>query len=143
MTGIVTFANAEIGSNLKVSGLSVSKVHYIGSDNFLKDSYISVSDNTTIITSNLDVTGNIFLRGDRFTVESETKLINDAIIGIANNNVLESTDIGILMQRPHANVAIVHHGDSTRFTIGYTQTNIESTHSVKDVNNTIDVHILC
>ena len=75
-----------------------------------KISFINSTHDTKLITSNLDITGNIFVRGDRFVVESETKLINDAIIGIANNNTIASTDVGILMQRPTANVALIHHG---------------------------------
>jgi hypothetical protein len=83
------------------------------------------------------VTGNIFLRGDRFVVESETKLINDAIIGIANNNMTATTDVGILMQRPIANVALVHHGGTDKFTIGYTQSDLEATDIVNDIDNKI------
>jgi hypothetical protein len=107
-----------------------------------KISFISSTNDTTLITSSLDVTGNIFLRGNRFIVESETKLINDAIIGIANNNTVATTDVGILMQRPIANVALIHHGGTDRFTIGYTQDDLEATDITNDTTNEINVNIL-
>jgi hypothetical protein len=72
-----------------------------------------MTGDATVITSNLDVTGNIFMRGNKFIVESETKLINDAIIGIANNNASSTTDKGIIMQNDpsnaNGNVAIIQH----------------------------------
>ena len=104
--------------------------------------YISATASGTVISSNLDVTGNIFMRGDRFIVESETKLINDAIIGIANNNTTSTTDVGIIMQRPTANVALIHHGGTNDFTIGYTQNDLEATDITNDTTNEINVSVL-
>ena len=104
--------------------------------------YISATASGTVISSNLDVTGNIFMRGDRFIVESETKLINDAIIGIANNNTTSTTDVGIIMQRPTANVALIHHGGTNDFTIGYTQNDLEATDITNDTTNEINVNVL-
>jgi hypothetical protein len=104
--------------------------------------YISATTSGTVISSNLEVTGNIFMRGDRFIVESETKLINDAIIGIANNNTTSTTDVGILMQRPTANVALIHHGGTNDFTIGYTLNDLEATDITNDTTNEINVSVL-
>ena len=141
-TGFVSTANIEVGGNVKIDGLTAGAVPYVASDNFLKDSFISTTTDTTVITSNLDVTGNIFMRGERFIVESETKLINDAIIGIANNNTTATTDVGILMQRPTANVALIHHGGTDKFTIGYTQNNLTATDITNDTTNIINVNVL-
>ena len=108
----------------------------------LEDTFITKTSDSTIISSNLEVTGNIFMRGDRFVVESETTLINDAIIGIANNNTVSTTDVGILMQRPTANVALVHHGGTDTFTIGYTQDTLEASDITNDTTNEINVNVL-
>jgi uncharacterized coiled-coil protein SlyX len=108
----------------------------------LDDTFITKTSDSTIISSNLEVTGNIFMRGDRFVIESETTLINDAIIGIANNNTVSTTDVGILMQRPTANVALVHHGGTDTFTIGYTQDTLEATDITNDTTNEINVNVL-
>jgi len=108
----------------------------------LDDTFITKTSDTTVISSNLEVTGNIFMRGERFIIESETTLINDAIIGIANNNTTSTTDVGILMQRPNANVALVHHGGTDIFTIGYTQDTLEATDITNDTVNEINVNVL-
>ena len=141
-TGLITTANIEVGGNVKIGGLPVGAVPYVASDNFLKESFISTTTDATVIASNLDVTGNIFMRGERFIIESETKLINDAIIGIANNNTTATTDVGILIQRPTANVALIHHGGTDKFTIGYTQNNLTATDITNDTTNVINVNIL-
>ena len=141
-TGLVTTANVEVGGDVKISGLTAGKVPYVAADQFLKDSFITTTADATLIASNLDVTGNIFMRGERFTIESESKLINDAIIGIANNNTIASTDIGILMQRPSTNVALIHHGGTDKFTIGYTLDDLEATDITNDTANIINVNIL-
>ena len=142
VTGLVTAANLEVGSNLTVSGLSASKVPYVDANKVLRDSFITTTGDATVIASNLDVTGNIFMRGEKYVVESETKLINDAIIGLANNNTVATTDVGILMQRPTANVALIHHGSSDKFTIGYTQNDLEAADIVNDTVNQINVNVL-
>ena len=142
VTGLVTTANLEVGSNLTISGLSASKVPYVDANKVLRDSFITTTGDATVIASNLDVTGNIFMRGEKYVVESETKLINDAIIGIANNNTVATTDVGILMQRPTANVALIHHGSSDKFTIGYTQNDLEAVDIVNDTVNQINVNVL-
>ena len=134
-TGLITTANIEVGGDVKISGLTAGKIPYVAADQFLKDSFITTTADTTLIASNLDVTGNIFMRGKKFIVESETKVINDAIIGIANNNTVTTTDVGILMQRPTSNVALIHHGGTDKFTIGYTQDDLEATDITNDTAN--------
>ena len=112
-----------------------------------KIQFITSTTDSTVITSNLDITGNIFMRGDRFVVESETKLINDAVIGLANNNTTATTDTGLIMQRPEANVALIHHGASgseyaNHFTIGYTQSTLTDADIGVDTANIITVNII-
>ena len=112
-----------------------------------KIQFITSTTDSTVITSNLDITGNIFMRGDRFVVESETKLINDAVIGLANNNTTSTTDTGFIMQRPEANVALIHHGASgseyaNHFTIGYTQSTLTDADIGVDTANIITVNII-
>ena len=141
-TGLITTANIEVGGDVKISGLTAGKIPYVAADQFLKDSFITTTADTTLIASNLDVTGNIFMRGKKFIVESETKVINDAIIGIANNNTVTTTDVGILMQRPTSNVALIHHGGTDKFTIGYTLDDLEATDITNDTANVINVNIL-
>ena len=145
-TGLVTTANIEVGGDIKVVGLSAGTVPYVASDKFLKDSFITMTGDATVITSNLDVTGNIFMRGNKFIVESETKLINDAIIGIANNNTVSTTDKGIIMQNTTGNVAIIHHGAGDGFadqlTFGYTADPLDTVTVTNDLTKELTVNVL-
>jgi len=149
-TGLVTTANIEVGGDIKVVGLSAGTVPYVASDKFLKDSFITMTGDATVITSNLDVTGNIFMRGNKFIVESETKLINDAIIGIANNNASSTTDKGIIMQNDpsnaNGNVAIIHHGAGGGFadqlTFGYTADPLDTVTVTNDLTKELTVNVL-
>lgn len=149
-TGLVTTANIEVGGDLKIDGLSAGKIPYVAADKFLKDSFITTTGDTTVISSNLDVTGNIFMRGEKFIIESETKLINDAIIGIANNNTVSTTDKGIIMQSPSSattgNVAIIHHGTGDGFanqlTFGYTDDPLDTVTVTNDLTKELTVNIL-
>ena len=145
-TGLVTTANIEVGGDIKVVGLTAGTVPYIASDKFLKDSFITMTGDATVITSNLDVTGNIFMRGEKFIIESETKLINDAIIGIANNNTVSTTDKGIIMQNTTGNVAIIHHGAGGGFadqlTFGYTADPLDTVTVTNDLTKELTVNVL-
>jgi hypothetical protein len=149
-TGLVTTANIEVGGDLKIDGLTAGTVPYVAADKFLKDSFITTTGDATVISSNLDVTGNIFMRGEKFIVESETKLINDAIIGIANNNTSSTTDKGIIMQNPISattgNVAIVHHGTGDGFadqlTFGYTADPLDTVTVTNDLTKELTVNVL-
>ena len=145
-TGLVTTANIEVGGDIKVVGLTAGTVPYTASDKFLKDSFITMTGDATVITSNLDVTGNIFMRGKKFIVESETKLIKDAIIGIANNNTVSTTDKGIIMQNTTGNVAIIHHGAGDGFadqlTFGYTADPLDTVTVTNDLTKELTVNVL-
>uniref|UniRef100_A0AAU7YN52 Peptidase S74 domain-containing protein n=1 Tax=Micromonas commoda virus TaxID=3057169 RepID=A0AAU7YN52_9PHYC len=145
-TGLVTTANIEVGGDLKIDGLSAGKIPYVAADKFLKDSFITTTGDTTVITSNLDVTGNIFMRGDKFIVHSESKLINDAIVGIANNNTVSTTDKGIIMQNTAGNVAIIHHGTGDGFanqlTFGYTDDPLDTVTVTNDLTKELTVNVL-
>ena len=148
-TGLVTTANVDVGSNISIAGLTIDRVPIVGTDNYLEDSVISRANGSIVISSNLEVLGNILVDGNTYTVESNNLVISDRIIGIANNNVSHELDIGIVMQHPGKNVALIHHGEAQgdqdphghTFTIGYTQNTVNDNH-VFDDSNLITVEIL-
>ena len=148
-TGLVTTANVDVGSNISIAGLTVDRLPIVGTDNYLEDSVISRANGSIVISSNLEVLGNILVDGNTYTVESNNLVISDRIIGIANNNVSHELDIGIVMQHPGKNVALIHHGEAQgdqdphghTFTIGYTQNTVNDNH-VFDDSNLITVEIL-
>ena len=148
-TGLVTTANLEVGSNISVAGLTQNKFPIVGTGNFLEDSLISKTGGAIVISSDLEVLGNVLVTGNSYTVESNSLVINDRVLGIANNNTSHDLDIGIIMQHPGKNVALIHHGESVgsgdphdhTFTIGYTQNTVTDNH-IFDDSNLITVEIL-
>ncbi len=148
-TGLVTTANLEVGSNISVAGLTQNKFPIVGTGNFLEDSLISKTGGAIVISSDLEVLGNVLVTGNSYTVESNSLVINDRVLGIANNNTSHDLDVGIIMQHPGKNVALIHHGESVgsgdphdhTFTIGYTQNTVTDNH-IFDDSNLITVEIL-
>ena len=141
-------SNLEVGSNISIAGLSVDRIPIVGSGNYLEDSFISKSNGTIVISSDVEILGNISVDGNSYTIESNSLIINDRVIGIANNNVSHELDIGIVMEHPGKNIAIIHHGSEVpgdphehEITIGYTQNTVTDNHITPDSNN-ITVNIL-
>jgi hypothetical protein len=114
-----------------------------------KTTAISYTDSTTTIYSNLEISGNLSITGNTYIINSDTLVIEDRIIGIANNNTSHTLDVGIVMQHPDHNIAIVHHGSATEsdphehvLTIGYTQNTVSDNHITDDTSNSITVEVL-
>ena len=146
-TGIVTTGNVNVGNKLSVSSLSPGSVPYVNATNTLENSHITQSADTTSITSNLEVLGNVIIAGDSYVIDSQSLGVKDRIIGIAYDNILSGADTGILMEYPNRNVALVHHGASgnpyaQEFTIGYTQNTASDTTIINDTANVITVNVL-
>jgi predicted acyltransferase (DUF342 family) len=148
-TGLVTTSNIEVGDRISIGNLTTNKIPIVGAGKFLEDSAIGRSNGTIVISSDLEVLGDIVVDGNSYVVESNSLVINDRIIGIANNNVSHELDVGIIMQHPGKNIALIHHGEGQgdddphdhTFTIGYTQNTVTDNH-VFDDSNLITVEIL-
>ena len=148
MTSIVTTSDANIGNNISIAALTENTIPYVGAGKYLADSYITQSTNTTIISSNLEIHGNVMVVGNSFAIESNSFVVKDRVIGIANNNSSHLLDVGIVMQHPGKNIGLIHHGAATEndphdhtFTIGYTQNTLTDNHILDD-SNLITVEIL-
>jgi enhancing lycopene biosynthesis protein 2 len=148
-TGLVTTSNLQVGSNISVAGLTPNKFPIVGTGNFLEDSLITRSNGTIVISSDLQILGNVEVIGNSYTVESNSIIISDRIIGIANNNTEYDLDVGIIMEYPGKNIGLIHHGAAVgpddpheySFTIGYTQNTVTANHVFDDAN-VISVEIL-
>ena len=149
VTGLVTTDNVVVGSNISITGLTTNKIPIVGAGNFLENSTIGRSNGTIVISSDVEILGNITVDGNSYTIDSNSLVINDRIIGIANNNTSHELDVGIIMQHPGKNIALIHHGEAQgdsdphdhTFTIGYTQNTVTDNH-VFDDSNLITVEIL-
>jgi len=141
-TGLVTTSNLQVGSNISVAGLTPNKFPIVGTGNFLEDSLITRSNGTIVISSDLQILGNVEVIGNSYTVESNSLIISDRIIGIANNNTEHDLDVGIIMEYPGKNIGLIHHGAAVgpddpheySFTIGYTQNTVTANHVFDDAN---------
>ena len=148
MTSISTTGNVNVGDNISIGGLTQNKIPYVGAGKYLADSHITHSTDATTITSNLEVLGNVVVGGKSLALDSESLVINDRVIGVANNNSSHLLDVGIVMQHPGKNIGLIHHGAATEndphdhtFTIGYTQNTVTDNHILDD-SNLITVEIL-
>ena len=148
-TGFISSGNVHVGSNIQVSGLTSGFVPIVGSDKFLHDSVIEYSGDTTTISSNVEITGNLSVLGNTFTIESNSLVINDRVLGIANNNVSHSLDVGIIMGHPEHNVAFIHHGEPEsqdnyehELVLGYTDNVVTDNHVLYTDANLITFRVL-
>ena len=148
MTSIVTTSDVNIGNNISIAALTENTIPYVGADKYLADSYITQSTNAILISSNLEIRGNVTVVGNSFAIVSNSFVVKDRIIGIANNNSSHLLDVGIVMQHPGKNIGLIHHGAATEndphdhtFTIGYTQNTLTDNHILDD-SNLITVEIL-
>ena len=153
-TGILHVESNVITDNVesttvKISGLTPGFIPIVGSDNILEDSVIEYSGDTTTISSNVEITGNLSVLGNTFTIESNSLVINDRVLGIANNNVSHSLDVGIIMGHPEHNVAFIHHGEPDgqdtyehELVLGYTDNVVTDNHVLYTDANLITFRVL-
>jgi hypothetical protein len=162
-TSFTTSGNVIIGGNVTASNfygdgttldgvaLSTDLESNVGRIEVLesKTTAISYTNSTTTISSNLEINGNLSITGNTYIINSDTLVIEDRIIGIANNNTSHTLDVGIVMQHPDHNIAIIHHGSTTEndphehvLTIGYTQNTVSDNHITDDTSNSITVEVL-
>ncbi len=131
-TGEVTVGNKLNVTDAHASNLTVASalyanaetgrvgVHTTNPGNFALD--VHGSANVGALTANsLVVTGNLAVAGEITSIRSTTVTVDDPIIGLANNNTTGVLDVGFVMQRPNANVAIVFDESDDTLRIGYTQ----------------------
>jgi hypothetical protein len=149
-TGFISSGNVHVGSNIFVSGIkdtSGSGISYIpmiekGTGKLIRSPAYVDNDNTYIINAaNAEFTGNLSFTGNTYVFESNTVVINDRILGIANNNTSHTLDVGIIMEHPGHNIAFIHHGapegedlHEHEMVLGYTQNTVTDNHVLDDAN---------
>jgi hypothetical protein len=149
-TGFISSGNVHVGSNIFVSGIkdpSGSGLSYIpmiekGTGKLIRSPAHVDNDGTYIINApNAEFTGNLSFTGNTYVFESNTVVINDRILGIANNNTSHTLDVGIIMEHPGHNIAFIHHGEPVEgdpheheMVLGYTQNTVSDNHVLDDAN---------
>ena len=149
-TGFISSGNVHVGSNIFVSGIkdpSGTGLSYIpmienGTGKLIRSPAHVDNDGTYIINAaNAEFTGNLSFTGNTYVFESNTVVINDRILGIANNNTSHTLDVGIIMEHPGHNIAFIHHGEPQgedlhehEMVLGYTQNTVSDNHVLDDAN---------
>jgi hypothetical protein len=126
--------NITVSQNVSIGGLTSSYVPFVGTDNYLEDSAIRKDNGNIIISADTEITGDLLVTGNSYVISSNNVVIEDRILGLANNNPSHDYDTGIIMEHPGHNVALIHHGDEDRFSMGYTQNTITDNHVLPDSN---------
>jgi len=124
-------------SDLSVGNLTDPNNKYlpmVGTDGvFVKSPvYVAPSGKYVISASEAEFLGNITLGGNTTLLTSTSLVVEDRIIGIGSNNSAEGFDSGIIIEHEDggvfANIALIHHADEHRFSIGYTQNTLTDNH---------------
>jgi len=110
--------------------LSVGTVPITDANKKLVDSLITQNGTgKLIISANVEITGNISVLGNSFSITSNDLIISDRIIDLANNNASSTLDVGILMEHPGKNIFVGHHtSPQDYFSIGYTSNGYAEDH---------------
>ena len=82
------------------------------------------------ISENLTIQGDLNVLGTTTMVQIEDLQVENAIIELGNNNVSDTIDLGIVMNRPTANVVVGFRGDESELAIGYTHSDPSGSHIV-------------
>jgi hypothetical protein len=146
-TGFISAGNVHVGSNIFVSGIKDTGLSYIpmiekGTGKLIRSpAYVDNDDTYIINAANAEFTGNLSFTGNTYVFESNTVVINDRILGIANNNTSHTLDVGIIMEHPGHNIAFIHHGAPVEgdpheheMVLGYTQNTVSDNHVLDDAN---------
>src|SRR5210317_285282 len=134
-----TSRKALIGSNVIIDTLGTDVVEVTGNvnvSNYTKTDYITVQKDAHI-------KGNLLVEGTTTTIDTTNTTFEDAVISLANNNELATTDIGIIMKQPGSNASptVTFRGDEKEMMIGYTLNSSLDTEITPDLANVIDLHV--
>jgi UDP-3-O-[3-hydroxymyristoyl] glucosamine N-acyltransferase/predicted acylesterase/phospholipase RssA len=146
-TSLKTSGDIDVGKNAIIRGITAGHFPVVDSNQYLRASTISLANGSTVIASDVEITGNITVTGNSYIVEAENLVVSDRVFGIANNNVSHTLDVGFIMQHPGKNVGLIHHGEDGNdheheFTIGYTQNTVTDNSILDDTSNLITVNVI-
>jgi hypothetical protein len=97
---------------------------------------ISLQEHLTLEAPTTIVTGNLEVKGETTFVSTTDLKIDDAVIELANNNLLSSTDVGIKMNRPDANVLVTYRGTEEELIIAHSTNGVEPNEDIE-----MNVHV--
>ena len=145
-TSNITVAANVNAASVSVSDLTPGRIVFANADDFLADDADltwtkSAGGVAPILTVDGDLTcANLIVNGGRTELYTVNAIVNDALMELANNNVSDTLDMGIIMTRPTSNVAIGYRGDEAEFMLGHTLSDPSDTDLVPDTSRDLHVH---
>ena len=146
-TSLTTAGNVVVGNTLsantlKVNDLSVGYVPVVTDGNVLTDSTIQIpSVGTLRMDADVSIYGNLVTYGNVTQISANNLTVDDPLILLGNHNPLDTNDLGVIMRRPTANVAMGFRGDEEEFMIGYTHSYASGTSLVPLTTKDVDVKV--
>jgi len=137
VTGLTTTGNVNVTSNISVAGLIDPNNKYLPmvdtNGYFVKSPvYVTNEGKYIISASEAEFLGNITLGGNTTIISSTSITISDRIFGVGANNSATGLDSGFIIEHQDdgtfANIALIHHADEHRFSVGYTQNTFTDNH---------------
>jgi len=137
VTGLTTTGNVNVTSNISVAGLIDPNNKYLPmvdtNGYFVKSPVYVTNEGKYIISAGeAEFLGNITLGGNTTIISSTSVTIEDRIFGVGANNSATGLDSGFMIEHQDdgtfANIALIHHADEHRFSIGYTQNSFTDNH---------------
>ena len=127
---------------LSVGSLTLGRVAYVGTNDFLVDSpNLTFSGTKLDVGGDVELTGNLTVGGTTTFLKTTNTIINDAIVELANNNTSDTLDMGIIMTRPSSNVVVGYRGNEAELTLAHTLSDPSSVDIVPDSANALAVHV--
>ncbi|MAG10337.1 MAG: hypothetical protein CL494_08015 [Actinobacteria bacterium] len=145
-TSGITVTTTASAAAVTVSDLTPGRVVFVDTgDTLADDADLTWTKSAGGVAPILAVDGdlscsNLIVSGGRTEVYTVNAIVNDALIELANNNVSDTLDMGIIMTRPTSNVAIGYRGDESEFMIGHTHSDPSSVNLVPDTSRDLHVH---
>ena len=145
-TSGITVTTTASAAAVTVSDLTPGRVVFVDTgDTLADDADLTWTKSAGGVAPILAVDGdlscsNLIVSGGRTEVYTVNAIVNDALIELANNNVSDTLDMGIIMTRPTSNVAIGYRGDESEFMIGHTLSDPSSVNLVPDTSRDLHVH---
>jgi cytoskeletal protein CcmA (bactofilin family) len=137
LTGLTTTGNVNITSNISVVGLADPNNKYlpmVDTNGYFVQSpvYVTNEGKYVISANEAEFLGNITLGGNTTIISSTSVTISDRIFGVGANNSATGLDSGFMIEHQDlgtfANIALIHHADEHRFSVGYTQNTFTDNH---------------
>ena len=145
-TSGITVTTTASAAAVTVSDLTPGRVVFVDTgDTLADDADLTWTKSAGGVAPILAVDGdvscsNLIVNGGRTELYTVNAIVNDALIELANNNVSDTLDMGIIMTRPTSNVAVGYRGDESEFMIGHTLSDPSSVNLVPDTSRDLHVH---